>query len=69
MGKPYLVSTISQTLTKTFNLYSGTPEKVKVLKMVPPPVAAVNVNGTTINTALVIPITRGNDIPTLSDKM
>ena len=32
-------------------------------------VAAVNTNGTNINTAFLIPTTRGNDIPKLSDKM
>lgn len=56
-------------MTRTFNLYSGKPEKVKVLKVAAIVVAAVNVNGTNINTALLIPTTRGNDIPKLSDKM
>ena len=56
-------------MTRTFNLYSGKPEKVKVLKVAATVVAAVNVNGTNINTALLIPTTRGNDIPKLSDKM
>ena len=37
--------------------------------MAPTGVAAVNINGTTINTALGIPISRGNEIPKLSDKM
>ena len=41
--------------TRTFNFYSGRPEKVKVLK--------------TKNTALGIQTTRGNDIPKLSDKI
>ena len=31
--------------------------------------AAVNINGTTINTALGIPTTRGNNIPKVSDKV
>ena len=31
--------------------------------------AAVKTNGTTVNTGLVIPIVRGNDIPKLRDKM
>ena len=69
VGKSYLINAIFQTLTRTFSLCSGTPEKVKVLKMVPTGVAAVNINGTSISTALDIPTTRGNDIPKLNDKM
>ena len=69
LGKSYFINTIFQTLTRTFNLYSGTPEKIKVLKMAPTGVAAVNINGATMNTALDIPTTRGNDIPKLSDKI
>ena len=67
--KSYLINTIFQTLTRTFNLYSGSPEKVKVLKMAPTGAVAVNINGTSINTSSGIPTTRGNDIPKLSDKM
>ena len=37
--------------------------------MTPRGMVTVNINETTINTALGIPITRGNDIPKLSDKM
>ena len=37
--------------------------------MAPTGVAAVNINGTTMNTALGIPTTRGNDISKLSDKI
>ena len=69
MGKSYLLNTISQTLSRTFNLYSGMPENVEVLKMAPTGVAAVSMKGTTISTALGISITRGNDISMLSDKM
>ena len=69
VGKSYLINIIFQALTETFNPYSCTPEKVKVLKMAPTGVAVVNINGTTINTALGIPTTRGNNIPKLSNKM
>ena len=69
VGKSYLVTTISQRLRRTYNFYSGTPEKVNVLKMTPTDVAVVNINGTTINTALGIPATRSNNIPKLSDKI
>lgn len=67
VGKSYLINTIYQTLTRTFNLYSGTQQKVRVLKMAETGVAAVNRNGATINTALSIPTTKGNDIPKLDD--
>ena len=67
MGKSYLINTIYQTLTRTFNLYSGTKQKVRALKMAPTGVAAVNINGATINTALSIPTTKGNDITKLGD--
>ena len=63
LAKSYLVNTIFQTLAGTFNFYSGTPEQVKVLKMAPTGVAAVSINGTTINTALGMPTTRDSDIP------
>ena len=69
VGKSYLINTNFQTLTRTFNLYSGTPEKVKVLKMAPTSVAAFNINRTTINAAFGIPVTRDNDVPKHSDKM
>ena len=67
MGKSYLINTIYQTLTRTFNLYSDTQQKVRALKMAPTGVAAVNINGATINTALSIPTTKGNDITKLGD--
>ena len=67
--KSYLINTIFQTLKRIFNLYSGTPENLKVLKMTPTCAAAANINGTTINSALGIPTTKRNDIPKLSDKM
>ena len=36
--------------------------------MAPTGVAAININGTTFNTTLGVPTTRGNEIPQLSDK-
>ena len=65
----YLINTNFQTLIRTFNLYSGTPEKVKVLKKAPTGATAVNINRTTINAAFGIPVTRDNDVPKHSDKM
>lgn len=69
MDKSYLINTIFQTLRGAFNLYSGTQEKVKILKMAPTGMAAFNKNGTTINITLGIPKTRGKDIRNLSYKM
>ena len=41
-------------LTKTFSLYSGSPNKLKVPILTPTGVAAININGTTINSGLSI---------------
>ena len=69
VGKSYLISTIFQTPTRTFNFYSVSPDKVEVLKMAPTGVVVVSINGKIINTVLGIPTTRANDIPKLSHKM
>ena len=55
VGKSLLMKTICMFLTKTFNLYSGSPDKPKVLILSPTGVAAFNINGTTINSGLSIP--------------
>ena len=49
VGKYYLMETICTFLTKNFNLYSGSKDKPKVLILSPTGVAAININGTTIN--------------------
>ena len=55
-------------LTKIFNLYSGSPDKPKVLILAPTGVAAININGTTINSGLSIPpYVNGYTLPRLSD--
>ena len=55
-------------LTKTFNLYSGSPDKPKVLILAPTGVAAINIDGTTINSGLSIPpYVNGYTLPRLSD--
>ena len=48
------MKTICMFLTKTFNLYSGSPDKPKVLILAPTGVAAININGTIINLGLSI---------------
>ena len=63
VGKSYLINTIFHMLTRTFNLYCDTSEKVKVLNKTSTGVAPVNINGTTIHFVLGIPTTKGNDIP------
>ena len=47
--KSYLMEAICMFLNKNFNLYSGSPDKPKVLILSPTGVAAININGTTIN--------------------
>ena len=42
-------------LSKTFNLYSRSPDKPKVPILAPTRVAAIYINGTTINSGLSIP--------------
>ena len=68
LGKSHLMKTICMFLTKTFNLYSGSPDKPKVLILAPTGVAAININRTTINSGLNIP-PYGNryTLPRLSD--
>ena len=48
------MKTICIFLTKTFNLYSGSPDRRKVLILAPTGVAAININGTIINLGLSI---------------
>ena len=66
VGKSHLMKTICMFLTKTFNLYSGSPDKPKVLILAPTGVAAININGTTINSGLSIPpYVNGYTLPSL----
>ena len=46
VGKSYLVKILTSFLTKTFNLYSGTPDRKKILLLAPTGVAALNIDGT-----------------------
>ena len=48
------MKTICIFLTKTFNLYSGSPDRPKVLILAPTGVAAIYINGTIINLGLSI---------------
>ena len=67
-GKSYLMETICMFLNKNFNLYSGSPDKPKVLILSPTGVVAININGTTINSGLSIPpYLNGYTLPRPSD--
>ena len=52
VGKSYLVKILTSFLTKPFNLYSGKPDKKKILLLASTDVAALNVDGTTIHSGL-----------------
>ena len=61
---------IYQSLTKTLSYGDVVIEKPKVLLMAPTGVAAIQVDGTTIHTALGIPVGHfGTKLPPLPDKM
>ena len=55
VGKSLLLKIICIFLMKTMNLYSGLPDKSKILIPAPTGVAANNINGTTIISGLSIP--------------
>ena len=68
-GKSNLLKTIFFSLTKTLS-YHTAESKQKVLLLAPTGVAAININGTTINSALKIPVGRfEKNVPQLSDKL
>ena len=68
LGKSHLMKATCMFLTKTFNLYSGSPDKPKVLILAPTGVATININGTTINSVLSIPpYVNGYTLTRLSD--
>ena len=55
-GKSHLAKTVFQSLSKVLSYHAGDPEKVKVLMLASTGVAAVNVAGATIHSALGIPV-------------
>ena len=67
-GKSHLIKTIYHTAVKTFRHPPFNPELPTVLLMAPTGVAAINVNGTTINTGLAIPKETGDYLPAMSDQ-
>ena len=67
-GKSHLIRTIYHTVTKTFRHPPMNPELPTVLLMAPTGVAAINIDGTTINTALAIPKETGDNLSAMSDQ-
>ncbi len=67
-GKSRLIKAIYHTVTKTFRHAPMNPELPSVLLMAPTGIAAININGTTIHTALAIPRQCGNSVHAMSDK-
>ena len=69
-GKSSLMKVFYQSLTKTLSYGNVSVDKPKVLLMAPTGVAAVNNDGTTIHTALNIPMgSFGKNVPPMGDKM
>jgi len=67
-GKSHLIKTIYHTAVSMFKYSATNPSLPTVLLMAPTGVAAVNVSGTTINTALAIPKHAGINLPPLPDQ-
>ena len=69
-GKSFLMKVLHQSLTKILSYGNVSLDKPKVLLMAPTGVAAINIDGTTIHTALNIPINHsGKKLSPLSNKM
>ena len=69
-GKSFLMKVIYQSLTKALSYGVAVIEKPKVLLMTLKGVAAIQVDGTTIHTALGIPVGHfGTKLPPFYDKM
>ena len=64
----HLIKTMYHTAVKTFRHPPFNPALPTVLLMAPTGVAAVNIDGTTINTGLAIPKETGDYLPAMSDQ-
>ena len=67
-GKSHLIRAIYHTVTKTFRHAPSNPELPSVLLLAPTGVATININGTTVHSALAIPRECGNNVPAMSDQ-
>ena len=63
-----MIKTIYHTAVKTFRHPPINPELPTALLMAPTGVAAINIKGTMINTALAIPKETGDNLPAMSDQ-
>ena len=70
VGKSFLTKILYQSFTKTFSYLNSSLDKTKVLLLALTGVATDNVDGTTIHSALHIPVGYiGRNLSDLSDKM
>lgn len=67
-GKSHLIKTIYHTVIKTYRYRGMNPENPTVLPLAPTGVAAINIHGTTINTALAIPKNADDTLSAMSDQ-
>ena len=67
-GKSHLIKAIYHTAVKTFRYGTVNPDRPTVALMAPTGVAAININGTTIQTTLSIPKESGDFAPPMSDQ-
>ena len=67
-GKSHMIKTIYHTVTKTLGHAPMNPELPTVLLMAPTGVAAIKIDGRTINTTLAIPVQTGDNVPAMSDQ-
>jgi len=61
-----LIKTTCHTVVKTYRHAPTNPKKPTALLAASPGVAAVNIDGTTINTALAIPKNTGDVLPAIN---
>ena len=67
-GKSHVIKTIYHTAVKTFRHPSVNPELPIVLLMTPTGVGAINIDGTTINTARAVAKVAGVNVTARSDQ-
>ena len=66
VGKSHLIKTIFMSISKLLSFKGGDPEKPRILILAPTGVAAINIDGTTIHTALGINV--GHKLYPLNDR-
>ena len=66
VGKSHLIKTIFMSISKLLSFKGGDPEKPRILILAPAGMAAINIDGTTIHTALGINV--GHKLSPLNDR-